>query len=287
MRRFDTPEPIAVVFDLCVGNVRMTATDRTDTVVDIRATNSAGDADIAVADLANVDFADRQLRVTASKSWRHWVPLGGRESIDVLIEVPSGSWVRGSAGVGTLRCAGRIDECRYRVGSGSAQIDESGPATITAGAGDVAIGHALGDVTVRTNGMIRIGTVDGNVAIKNSNGDTSIRDVTGDVRVNAAHGNVMVARARGRVQAKTANGDVRLDSTERGTVVAETARGNVAIGVRAGVAAWLDVNTALGTVRNDLEAAGSPESGATTVDVRARTALGDITIRHALAAATE
>ena len=205
----------------------------------------------------------------------------------MLIEVPSGSSVRGSAGVGTLRCAGRIDECRYRVGSGSAQIDESGPATITAGAGDVAIGHALGDVAVRTNGMIRIGTVDGNVAITNSNGDTSIRDVTGDVRVNAAHGNVVVGRARGRVQAKTANGDVRLDSTERGTVVAETARGNVAIGVRAGVAAWLDVNTAVGTVRNDLEAAGAPESGATTVDVRARTALGDITIRHALAAATQ
>jgi hypothetical protein len=92
---------------------------------------------------------------------------------------------------------------------------------------------------------------------------------------------VVVDRARATVAAKSANGDVRLDAIERGRIVAETARGTVDVGIRVGVAAWLDLNTAFGTVRNDLDAAGRPEPGDDAVDVRARTAFGDISVHRA------
>ena len=46
------------------------------------------------------------------------------------------------------------------------------------------------------------------------------------------------------------------------------------------VAAWLDLHTGFGHVQNDLEASGSPEPGADTVEVRASTSFGDITIRR-------
>jgi len=134
---------------------------------------------------------------------------------------------------------------------------------------------------VKTTGAVRVGTVDGAATIKNSNGDTSIHDVVGDLRVSSANGNVVVDRARSTVAAKSANGDVRLDAIERGSIVAETARGTVDVGIRAGVAAWLDLNTAFGTVRNDLDSAGRPEPGEDAVDVRARTAFGDITVHRA------
>src|SRR5262249_46624773 len=145
------------------------------------------------------------------------------------------------------------------------------------------IGHTIGDVNVKTTGGVRLGTVDGTAVVKNSNGDTSIADVVGDLRVSAANGDIVVGRARASVVAKSANGDIRIDRAERNKVVAETARGAVEVAIRDGVAVWLDLGTGFGTVHNELDAAKEPAPGEDSVDLRARTAFGDITIRRALA----
>ena len=80
--------------------------------------------------------------------------------------------------------------------------------------------------------------------------------------------------------AKTANGDVRLSEIASGVVHAQTACGKVDIGVLDGVAAWLDLYTQYGNVRNDLNAAERSEPGEATVEVRARSSFGDITVRR-------
>lgn len=41
MPNFDTPEPISVTLELGVGNVRITASDRTDTTVDVRPSDAS------------------------------------------------------------------------------------------------------------------------------------------------------------------------------------------------------------------------------------------------------
>jgi hypothetical protein len=281
MHTFDTPEPISVALEVAVANVDITASDRTDTVVDVLPTNENRKGDVAAAEQTTVDYADGLLRISTPNGWRQWRPWGGRESVDVRIALPSGSDVHGSAGVVALRSAGRVGELRFKAGAGNVHVDQSGPVKLTVGAGDIDVGHTFGDVDVKTTGTVRVGTVDGAAVIKNSNGDTSIHDVVGDLRVHTANGNVVVDRARATVAAKSANGDVRLDAIERGTIVAETARGTVEVGIRTGVAAWLDLNTAFGTVRNDLDAAGRPESGQDAVDVRARKAFGDIKVHRA------
>jgi len=287
MHTFDTPEPISVALEVAVANVDITASDRTDTVVAVLPTNENRKGDVAAAEQTTVDYVDGVLRISTPKGWRQWRPWGGRESVDVRIALPSGSDVRGSAGVVALRTTGRVGELRFRAGAGNVHVDQSGPVKLLVGAGDIDVGHTLGDVDVKTTGTVRVGTVDGAAVIKNSNGDTSIHDVVGDLRVHTANGNVVVDRARATVAAKSANGDVRLDAIERGTIVAETARGTVEVGIRAGVAAWLDLNTAFGTVRNDLDAGSRPEPGEDAVDVRARTAFGDITIRRAVMTAAD
>ena len=48
-----------------------------------------------------------------------------------------------------------------------------------------------------------------------------------------------------------------------------------------GVAAWLDLKTQFGRVQSNLEAATQPEAGEDTMEVRAETAFGDITINRA------
>jgi hypothetical protein len=283
MSTFDTPEPIIVELDLGAANVDIRASDRIDTVADVQPTNPASKSDVAAAQQTTIDYRDGLLRIASPKDWRQWLPWGGRVSVDVHIELPSGSHVRGTSGVVGLRATGRIGECRFKTGAGNMRVDDSGSVALTAGAGDIELGGASGPVELKTSsGSVRIGAVDGTVAVKNSNGDTSIHDATGEVRVNAANGNVSVERAHASVVVKTANGNIRIGNAEGGAIVAETARGNVEVGIRDGIAAWLDLNTAFGRVNTELDAVGPPSPGEETIDVRARTAFGDLTVRRAV-----
>ncbi len=131
------------------------------------------------------------------------------------------------------------------------------------------------------SGAIWIGAIDGTAAVKNSNGDTWIGEVTGDLRVRAANGKIVVDQAEAAVVAKTANGDIRIGEVSAGAILAETALGKVEVGIRDGVAAWLDLSTRFGNVQSDLDAVEHPQAGDNAVEVRARSSFGDITIRHA------
>ena len=154
---------------------------------------------------------------------------------------------------------------------------------LSAGAGAVTVDEVGGAADVKTAGAIRIGRVDGPATIKNSNGDTWIGEVTGEVRVRAANGAIAVDVARGDVDAKTANGNVRLEEVAHGTAVAQSAFGAVDVGVRDGVAVWLDLETKFGTVHNDLGASERPRPEDETVEVHAHTSMGDITIHRSYA----
>ncbi len=50
MPTFDTPRPILVDLELGVGDVRITAGDRTDTTVEIRPTDPAKPSDVEAAE---------------------------------------------------------------------------------------------------------------------------------------------------------------------------------------------------------------------------------------------
>jgi hypothetical protein len=63
-------------------------------------------------------------------------------------------------------------------------------------------------------------------------------------------------------------------------VVAETGLGAVEIGIADGSAAWLDLNTHFGHLHNTLEAGGPPGPNDDRVEVRARSAMGDITVHR-------
>ena len=128
--------------------------------------------------------------------------------------------------------------------------------------------------------MSALRELDRSAVIKNSNGDTWVGVAGGDVRLNAANGSIAVDLAQASVGAKSANGDVRLGEVVRGSVVLETKIGDLEVGVREGTAAWLDVSSRFGRVHNSLDAADAPEPSAETVEVRARTSVGEVVIRR-------
>jgi DUF4097 and DUF4098 domain-containing protein YvlB len=98
--------------------------------------------------------------------------------------------------------------------------------------------------------------------------------------VKAANGKIAVDLAHAGVAARTANGDIHLGEVASGAVLAETGNGKLKIAIRDGVPAWLDLNTRFGRVDNGLEEADRPQPGKDTVEIRARSSFGDITVRR-------
>jgi hypothetical protein len=284
MPTFDTPEPISVTVDLGVGDLRIVASDRTDTQVEVRPSDAAKKEDVAAAEQTRVEYDGGRLLIKAPKNWRRYTFRGGGESIDVQVELPAGSHLRGETGVAALRCRGRLGECRYKTGVGDIRLEQAGAVQLRTGVGDIIVDGADGDAELTTgSGSLRIDRVGGAAVVKNSNGDIWIGEVARDLRVNAGNGRISVEQARETVAARSANGDVRLGEVAHGTVLAQTAFGKVEIGIRDGVAAWLDLNTRFGNVHNDLDATGRPDQGEDAVEVRARTAFGDITVHRSSA----
>jgi DUF4097 and DUF4098 domain-containing protein YvlB len=280
MPSFDTPEPISVTIDLAVGDVRITASDRQDTAVEIRPSDGSQEADARAAEQTRVEYAAGALLVKAPKQ-RGLGLFGKVGSIDVTIDLPTGSRVHGDAAVAAFRCAGRLGECRVKTATGDIECDHTGPLDLSTAAGAVAVDRVTGHAEVSTGaGRVRLREIDGTAVIKNSNGDSWVGDVTGDLRMNAANGDISVDHADASVVASTANGGIRIGEVTRGSASLKTSFGEIEIGIRAGTAARLDVATQFGRVHNELAAADSPEPSDETVEVRARTSYGDIVIRR-------
>ena len=280
MPTFDSPEPITATIEVPVGDVQIRAGDRSATVVDVRPSDESNADDVKAAQLTRVEYANAGLLVKAPKL-RSWLSRSSGGSVDVTIELPAGSHVRGAGQTTDFRCDGRLGDCWIKTGMGRILLDRADTVSLKTGIGDISVERATGDTDVTTgSGDARLRELDRSALIKNSNGDTWVGEAGGDVRINAANGSIAVDLAQASVVAKSANGDVRLGEVVRGSVVLETSLGDLEVGIREGTAAWLDVRAAAGKVDNALEAAEAPERSAETVEVRARTTAGRIVVRR-------
>ena len=90
MPTFGTPAPISVSLDIGAGSVEIIASDRADTVVEVRPTNPAKKIDVGAAEQTRVSYSDGTLTVKAPKNWRQYVVWSECGSVDVKIELPRG-----------------------------------------------------------------------------------------------------------------------------------------------------------------------------------------------------
>ena len=286
MPTFDTPAPISVAVELSVGDLRVNATDRSDTVVEVRPSDPGKQSDVVAAEQTRVEYSNGSLVIKTPSAWRPFGPRKGADSVDILINIPAGSQLHATCGVAALHCAGRLGESRLNTGAGDVQVTETSAATIRTGAGDITVERMTGNADIKTGtGRVRVGSIGGTAVVRNSNGDNWIGDVTGDLRVSSANGRIVVDHAGATVTAKTANGEIHIGDVRRGAIVAQTSMGAIDISVREGVAAWLELHTSFGNIANGLDATAKPEPGVQSVEVRARTSFGDIRINRAEAAA--
>jgi len=266
MPTFATPQPITAVVELVSGAVRMTATDRDDTVVRVSPRDPDRASDVRAAENTRVEFRNGTLTVAAG---RRFVALGRGGAVNIDIELPTCSRLDASSVSAQLRADGAYGDCRYATAGGAAAIESI-------------VGNLKSD---STSGGISVGFLTGGAAVSTTSGDITIAELTGDVGFRAASGSLSVRRLRGAVHAHTASGDVTVAAAVNGEVSVQTASGEVEVGVEEGTAARLELRTHSGAVHNDLQPTDGPGEAEETLAVRVVTASSDITVRRATVAA--
>jgi hypothetical protein len=281
MPRFDTPTPITVDVELAAGDVRLHAGERTDTIVTVTPSDPGQRSDVSAAHDTHVECVGGRLAVRGPKTWRRLTPFGAGGSVDVVIELPVGSDVGGRLTFGQLVATGQLGACRLSAGAGDIRVERAGEIDLSTGAGDIAVELATGGRIGTGSGDVRLAAISGITVIKSSNGDSHVGEADGRLEMKGANSSFTVDRARGQITAKTSLGDIRLGDVTGGTVDAQTGCGSVEVAIGRGVAAWLDLHTKFGVVSNELVDTAPPDSSEGSVEVIARTRIGDITIRRA------
>ena len=285
MPTFDTPEPITVTVELSVGDLRIVASERTDTTVDVRPSNSREEG--------------RRRRRSANPRRVRRRPVADQGATRRVAALHAARRTRVDRR--RDRVAGRFGAARRRCGRRASQppvasvnaTSRSAPAASTSPTRDrCSSRRAAGDITVgrvarrcRAHDQLR------RVACRPDRRDRRVQELQRGHADRRGRRRPSGERGQRRHRRRPRAGDVLSPRPRTATCASakwrvapsrrETARGRVDIGVAEGVAAWLDLETSFGNVQNCLDAAAQPEAGEDTVEVRARTAFGDITVRRA------
>ncbi|MFC9998865.1 DUF4097 family beta strand repeat-containing protein [Nocardia sp. NPDC127526] len=178
MPTFQTPDPITLTVEVLSGNVTVIASDRTDTVVEVRPANPAKKDSVRAAEQTQVNFTGGHLAVTTPKGWRTYSPFSGNPSVDVTIEVPTASRLNATTALGRLLGRGELGECTLAVSSGDIIVEQAlDSVTATTAQGDIRIGEA-------TRGTLRLETSMGELEIGIHPGSAA------RLQTNTLHGNV-------------------------------------------------------------------------------------------------
>lgn len=276
---FDTPSPVTATVDLPIGELRVIASDRTDTTVEV----SSAPADRAQADAVRVELVGDDLRVTGP-------PLGllakltpktpGR-TLEVEIAVPSGSALTVRSGYGGVRAEGRLGACTVHAKYGDVRIDDAASATLSVGYGQARVtGAVAGDAdVVADHGGIQVGRIGGSANLRSRHGTIRADEIVGEAVLTGSHDTVDVDVVGAGAQVRTTHGNVRLGRVARGEVSLTTSHGRLEVGVAPTSAAWLDVDTT-GRVSNDLTPRDDPSGFGETVSIFARSQDGNVVIRR-------
>jgi len=276
MPAFDTPEPIAATVVVAGAQVRVTASDRTDTVVLVEPIDKASQSDVKVASKTKVDFAGGQLSVKTTVS-------GDKNgSVVITIDLPAGSSLVAYLAHSRVHADGSFGECELHMASGRVQLDRINALHANIAAGEVTIGQIAERATIDGAAFaLRISEVKDTVKLSSSGGQTWIGHASADLDLSSGSGGFDIDRADGSVTAKTANGPIRIGRLTRGHADLMNGSGNIEVGISEGTAARVDVNSERGSVRNSVPSQENPDTSDNKVTVHARTRYGDIIIQRA------
>jgi hypothetical protein len=276
MPTFTTPGPIAAAVEVAGARVRVTASDRTDTVVLVEPINEASRSDVKVADKTKVDFTGGQLSVKKT------APGDKGGSVAITIDLPAGSSLAAYLAHSSVQADGPIGQCELHLASRQVQLDRVNALQASIASGEVAIGRIAGRADIDGGAFaVRIGEVKGTVGLSSSGGRAWIGHASADLDLSSGRGDFDIDRADGSITTTTGNGAIRVGRMTRGQAKLMNGSGNIEIGISEGTAASIDANSERGAVHNFVSSQGNSDPSDHKVMVHARTRHGDIIIQRA------
>ena len=217
MQKFDTTAPISAVLDIPAGQIRLVAADRADATVEILPADASKGRDVKAAERIEVTYDGGVLRIEAPEAKNR--TLGTSGSVEVTVQLPTGSRVEAKAAVAEFRSVGRLGDVTFEGAQGSIELDETTAARPTLLAGDISVGR-----------------LDGPAEISTQKGDLNITEaVRGTVALRTEHGAISLGAARGisaSLDAGTTHGRIHnalknTDGTPGLAIRATTAYGDI------------------------------------------------------------
>ncbi len=267
---FETHTPVQLYVELGRGSLHITATDTTDSHVEIVGKD---------ADQVEVRQDGRRISVVAPRQSGLGF-FGSDNRLDVSISIPLTSELAVKTGSADITVDGTVGTSDIKSGSGGVRLaDLAGGSLVETGSGDVSIDLAQGELRVKSgSGEVGIEHTEGAVAVSTGSGSVRIGTANGQTAVKTGSGDLKVGEANADVSMSTGSGDLVVGAAHRGRLTVKGASGDIRVGVPAGVPVWTDVSTVSGAIRSGLQGAGEPAEGADHLELRAKTVSGDIVL---------
>jgi hypothetical protein len=264
-RSYETAGPVHLRVGIPEGIVDVEAVDAPR--VDVEVTPLRGDA--RILESVDIDATERagRLEVAVQAQFERWgirVSLR-RVALRVRVTCPPGSSLEVSSASADVRGAGILGAVEVKTASGDVVVQR---------VASLATQSASGDVLARE--------VDGDAVVKTTSGDLQIRSVGGDLVAAAVSGDVQVASIGGDCRVSTVSGDIQVAELA-GEATVNGVSGDVELGIPPGRRLWLDIRSATGDVRSELDVADGPPASdeAPATNITVRTVSGDVRLRRA------
>jgi hypothetical protein len=175
---------------------------------------------VKAAEQTEVEFGDGVLRITAPAG----KTLGPSGSIEVTVQVPTGSHLEAKAAAAEFRAVGRLGNVAFDGAHGPVKIDEAAGLRLTAHDADITVGRLTGsadlstqkgDITISeaTSGTVVLKTQLGNLTIGAAPGvSATLNAGTTLGRVDNTLKNTEGAAAALTIHATTTSGDITAHS---------------------------------------------------------------------------
>jgi hypothetical protein len=230
MNIFATPQPITATLTTAGARVRVTATERPDTVVRVEPVDSTDSSNVKVAANTKVDFSAGVLSVKTTKS-------GDKNgSVAITIELPAGSRLVLNTAWSDVHTDGLLGDCQLSIASGQVHLDRVAAVRGDFSGSEVRIGQATSDVDLSgSSGRFDLDLAEGGVVAKASDCPIRIGRLTGGRAelMNASGGiEVGIGGGTAAVDAESTKGAVRNSVPDDGTgqqVYARTRRDDIVI----------------------------------------------------------
>jgi DUF4097 and DUF4098 domain-containing protein YvlB len=234
--------------------------------VEVEVTPLKGDAGILEHVRIEVEERGDRVEVSVQAQFERWGIRASfrRMALRVRIDCPAGSSLAVSSASADVKAAGDLGAVEVKTASGDLVVQRVASLSSESASGDVLAREVDGDATVKT-----------------TSGDVLVRSVGRDLEVAAVSGDVQAGSVGGDVRVSTVSGDVQVGTLEGGATV-NGVSGDVELGIPRGRALWLDVRSATGDVRSDLDLDDAPPAGESAVaSLTVRTVSGDVRLRRA------